>query len=114
MSEKPLVEASWVPEACTLPTVEQPLRLAEFDELCAAVVGSVHRPDPTRLRLALDPGPAFAARAADLMVREAACCAFFTFTLTASGGHLALEVAVPDGQVAVLDALAARVGGDES
>jgi hypothetical protein len=27
----------WVPQACTLPTVERPLRLAEFNDLFATV-----------------------------------------------------------------------------
>ncbi len=28
-------ESGWVPDACTLPTVDQPLRVAEFDDLFA-------------------------------------------------------------------------------
>lgn len=35
----------------------------------------------------------------------------FTFTLTATGGRGSLGVAVPDGQVEVLDALADRAMG---
>lgn len=50
-----------------------------------------------------------AAQAAGLVVRETACCSFFTFTLTATGGALELGVAVPDSHVEVLDALAAGV-----
>jgi len=109
MSEiTPLVEESWVPEACTLPTVERPLRLAEFDELFATSVRSVERLDPARLRLDLEPDASVAARAADLAVRETGCCSFFTFTLTATGGTVQLDVAVPAAQVEVLDALADR------
>ncbi|MFL6074490.1 MAG: hypothetical protein ACJ73S_13940 [Mycobacteriales bacterium] len=95
-------------EACTLPTPERPLRVAEFDALFASV-RSAERVAPTRLRLALDGGGA-AALAADLAVRETACCAFFTFTLTVTGAGTDLEVTVPAGHVAVLDALAARAG----
>lgn len=100
----------WAAESCTLPTVEQPLRQAEFDELFATAVRGARRPEVTRLRLELEPTAEVAARAADLVVRETACCSFFVFTLTATGGALSLEVAVPGGQVAVLDALAARSG----
>ena len=100
-----------VPEACTLPTVEQPLRLTEIEELFSIAVRSVERRDHLRLRLGLEPGAAVAARTADLMVRESACCSFFTFTLISTEGELALEVAVPPGYVDVLDALADRAAG---
>jgi hypothetical protein len=96
-----------VGDACTLPTQELPVRLAEFDALFASV-RSAERVAPTRLRLALAAGGEVAARAADLAVRETACCGFFTFTLTVTGGGTNLEVAVPAGHVAVLDGFAAR------
>ena len=98
----------WVPEACSLPTVEQPLRVTEFDGLFATAVRSVTRVEPLRLWLELDPDAAVAARAADLAVRETSCCSFFAFTLTATGGRVLLEIGVPAGQVDVLDALAER------
>jgi len=103
-----LVDGAWAPEACTLPTVERPLRLAEFDGLFATAVRAVDRVDGVRLRLDLVPEPGVAARAADLVVRETACCSFFTFALVATGAALALEVAVPPAHVEVLDALAER------
>jgi hypothetical protein len=113
MSETtPLVE--WVPEACTLPTPERPLRLAEFDELFASSVRSVDRLDTAALRLELEPEAGVAARTADLMVRETGCCSFFTFTLSATGGTAGtggmvhLDITVPPVHVEVLDALAAR------
>jgi hypothetical protein len=110
MSEmKTPVEGSWVPQACTLPTVEQPLRLAEFDELFAAGVRSVDRVEPARVRFELAPDAEVAARAAHLMVRETHCCSFFTFTLSATGGRVLWEVTVPAGHVEVLDALTNRV-----
>jgi hypothetical protein len=99
---------AWVGQACTLPTVQRPLRLAEFDELFTLAVRSVQRLDRRQVRLELTPEAAVAAQAADLLVRETACCSFFTFTLTATGGRVSLQVAVPDGHVEVLDALADR------
>jgi hypothetical protein len=98
----------WVPDACTLPTADRAGRVAEFDALFGATVRAAERTGPTRLRLELEPSPEAAARAAGLAAAETQCCSFFTFTLTAAGGALSLDVAVPDSQVAVLDALADR------
>jgi len=98
----------WMPEECTLPTAEQPLRLAEFDDLFAAALVAVERIDDLHARLDLRAEPGIAARAADLIVRETRCCSFFEFAPAASGGRLALLVSVPPGQVAVLDALVER------
>lgn len=53
-SELDLTE-SWAPQSCTLPTVEQPLRVAEFDQLFARTVRGVDRPEPGRVRLELEP-----------------------------------------------------------
>ena len=39
---------AWVPEACTLPTVEQPVRVAEFDELFATLDAMQGRADAAR------------------------------------------------------------------
>lgn len=99
---------SWLVQACTLPTTEQPLRLVEFDQLFATDVRTADRLAADRLRLELTADPAVAARAADLAVRETACCSFFVFTLTASDGRVTLDVTVPESHVNVLDALAAR------
>ncbi|MEV0348297.1 hypothetical protein AB0H88_21195 [Nonomuraea sp. NPDC050680] len=95
----------WVPSACTLPTAEQPLRVAEFDALFAEVVLAIQRPDPTRLRLELIITAENAARAAELAARENGCCSFFTFTLTIADGAMGLEVRVPEQRVDVLNAL---------
>ncbi|MPZ83278.1 MAG: hypothetical protein GEV28_23945 [Actinophytocola sp.] len=99
----------WVPQACTLPTAERPLRVAEFDGLFASAVRGVDRV-AGGLRLALTPTPEVAATVAGLAARETGCCSFFTFTLTATAGALELGIAVTDGHDDVLDALAARVG----
>lgn len=45
-----------MPQACTFSTAQQPLRVAEFDELFAAVL-SAERVEPTRLLLELEAAP---------------------------------------------------------
>ena len=104
----PVSDPSWVPDACTLPTAEQPLRAKEFDELFRDAVTGVQRVDALRARLVLRPEPGIAARAADLSVRETQCCSFFGFTLSATGGELTMDITAPPGQVEVLDALVDR------
>jgi hypothetical protein len=94
---------AWAPEACTLPTTEQPLRVAEFDDLLTAVVGPPRRSAPGRLEVVLP--EAMAATARDLVARETACCSFFTFTLNPCAEGLVLVTEVPATHVAVLDAL---------
>lgn len=96
-----------VPEACTLPQADQAGRVAEFADLFRSTVRGAQRTGPTRLHLDLEPSPEAAASAARLAATETQCCGFFTFTLTAGGGTLSLDVAVPDTQVPVLDALTA-------
>jgi hypothetical protein len=99
----------WVPPACTLPTVDQPLRLAEFDDLFATALRRQQRPTPTNLRWLLDPTAEELAR--DLTARESACCSFFTFTVTTDPDHVEVQVEVPPSYVPVLDALADRAAG---
>lgn len=94
----------WVPaDACTLPTAEQPLRVAEFDTLFATALRGVERSEPTRLRLRLD--PQMRAEAQSLVDRESECCAFFDFQLAAIDGDLVVDVRIPSGRVDVLDGL---------
>jgi hypothetical protein len=112
--------AAWVPVAtCTLPTAEQPLRVAEFDALFAASLRAVEHPADaaprTRLVLAGDATiPVHAQRLADA---ETACCSFFTFTLTPLAADpadsadtivVALDVEVPAARADVLAALVQR------
>jgi hypothetical protein len=110
MTTEVSLDHGWVPEACTLPTAQRPLRLAEFDELFATAVRQAERLDDTRLRLTLA-GPAESETAVrDLTERESRCCSFFSFDVsTQPPGQVVLDVAVPAEQVDVLDALAARV-----
>lgn len=104
----PGADAEWVPQSCTLPTAEQPLRVAEFDALFAEAVTGVERVAAGRVRFGLRAEPGVAERVAKLAAAETSCCSFFTFTLTASGGALSLGVEVTQPHIGVLDALAAR------
>lgn len=99
------IDVNQAPEACTLPTAERPLRVAEFDRLFTRASAAVERFGPRVARITLPPSPETAAAAADLVVRETQCCSFFTFSLTAGGGRLHLDVTVSENQVSVLDAL---------
>ena len=101
-------EAAWAPSACTLPTADRPLRVAEFDELFAEALRGLDRYEATGLRMGLEPTPEVAARAAALMVRETECCSFFTFALVATCGAVRLDITVPATQAGVLDALRFR------
>ncbi|MFC0033412.1 hypothetical protein ACFFMM_28200 [Micromonospora chaiyaphumensis] len=101
--------ASWVPDACTLPTAERPLRLAEFDRFFRAAVRGADRLSPEHLRLRLDGAEQVEETARELTARESSCCSFFTFDLARPGpGLLTLDVRVPAAHVGVLDALAER------
>jgi hypothetical protein len=104
-----------VPDACTLPTAERPLRLAEFDALFSTAVREVEAVSPTRARMRLSGPAGIEAVVRDLAGRETQCCSFFTFTVTAqpAGGReeevvLVLEVEVPAAYAEVLAALAGR------
>ncbi|MUN38144.1 hypothetical protein [Actinomadura litoris] len=103
-------DEGWAPPSCTLPTAQRPLRVAEFDALFAEAATEVTLIAPGRMRLRMRPEPELAGRAAELAARETACCSFFTFTMTAAGGALTLEVAADDGHAPVVAALAERIG----
>jgi hypothetical protein len=96
----------WTPDACTLPTPERPLRIAEFDDLFTFVVRAERR-EPQRLALALR--RIVEAPARDLARRESECCSFFTFEFESVGDDVVMHIAVPPSQIAVLDAIEARV-----
>lgn len=94
-------------DACTMPTTERPLRLAEFDALFASAVRSVERHgDDVRMRLAGEEG--LVERVRDLTARESTCCSFFTFTIDGTDEDLTLDVSVPLARTEILDALAER------
>ncbi|WP_063131137.1 hypothetical protein [Nocardia fusca] len=100
--------AGWAPDACTLPTVEQPIRVAEFDRLFADSARSARRPGPARRELVLDPAAEPDARG--LAARESRCCSFFTFDFDPTTEGLVMGVEAPAAYVEVLDAFAARAG----
>src|SRR4029453_8232012 len=95
----------WAPDACTLPTAERPLRVAEFNDLFTFVVRA-ERQGPQRLDLVLR--RIVEAPARDLARRETECCSFFTFEFESAGDDLVMHIAVPAEHVEVLDALEAR------
>ncbi|MFE7580108.1 hypothetical protein ACFU5Y_00905 [Streptomyces gardneri] len=99
---------NWVPASCTLPTVEQPLRVAEFDALFTEHLTGSDRPDPLRLELVLAGSEGVAGTVDDLVARESGCCSFFTFTVTSAPEQIRLEIEVDGAHEAVLDALHAR------
>lgn len=94
-------------DACTLPTVERPLREAEFDALFATAVRRVERRgDGVRLHLAGEAGLVEQVR--DLTERETSCCSFFTFAVDGTDHDVVVDISVPPGRQEILDALAGR------
>ena len=100
---------AWVPAACTLPTAEQPLRVAEFDELFAHAVRAPDRREPGWLRVHLGGGTRVETDARRLAAAETSCCSFFDFRITPVAEGPILDVRVPETQAAVLDAIARQV-----
>jgi hypothetical protein len=100
----------WIaPDACTLPTAEQPLRVAEFDALFAESLDHAVRDDTTHARLELAGEADLADRARDLAQRETACCSFFEFDVQVPGpGRVNLDIRVPANRADVLEALVER------
>lgn len=104
------VPEDWAPEACTLPTSERPLRVAEFDDLSGYVLRS-ERVHATRLDLSIPADVESAAR--DLGRRETECCSFFTFEFDSAGEAVVVHIAVPAEHISVLDAIEARLSRAE-
>ena len=99
---------TWAPNACTLPTAERPLRLAEFDDLFADLT-SLDRRSPVHVRMRLVGAAGLEATVRDLTAREAECCSFFTFTtspVSTEGHEITLDIEVRAEHAAVLEALA--------
>ena len=106
-------ETTWLPvDSCTLPTAEQPLRVAEFDDLFDTSLRTVERHSPTRATLTFSGDETLADRVQRLAGAETACCSFFTFTftftVTEQGGRTTLVVEVPERYPSVLAALVDR------
>ena len=107
--------ADWVPvDACSLPTAEQPLRVAEFDDLFATSLTAVARPPGAapRARLLLAGDAELRERVQRLAAAETACCSFFAFTVTplpgGDDGTVVLDIEVPAAHADVLTALVDR------
>ena len=81
------MEALLTTDACTMPTPERPLRLAEFDELFAAAVRAVERRG-TDVRMQFSGADGLADRVRDLTARETSCCSFFTFAIDGTDSDL--------------------------
>ena len=101
---------AWVDvEACTLPTAERPLRMAEFDDLFATAVRSLDRVGDTHARLLLIGDAELARRTRRLVAAETSCCSFFAFRVAeVQPGRVALDIEVPPSYVHVLDGLVTR------
>ena len=95
-------------EACTLPSADRPLRVADFDALFAAHLLRVERPAVTAARLVLAGGAGVADRVQRLADSESSCCTFFDFTVTSRHGEVVLDVAVPAAYSDVLAGLVSR------
>ena len=108
MSKPPTVdEEDWVAGSCTLPTVEQPPRLAEFDDFFRSSLRRSTRTSSTRLDLVISRESEATSR--DLANRESNCCSFFGFTFEHVQDGVAMGIGVPDDHIDVLDALQARI-----
>lgn len=100
---------SRVPAACTLPTDQQPLRLAEFDELFSTAVLAVTEVDDTAIELTLRGDQEVTQTVRSLARRESECCSFFTFTVTTfEPDTIAAMIRVDSGHVDALRAIADR------
>lgn len=91
------------PIVCTLSAEDLKDRSGEWADLLTLVIERRSTTDGVRLRL--PNSPEAAATAADLIVREVQCCAFFTFVLTVDAGAMWLEVTAPPDGRRVVEAL---------
>lgn len=98
-----MTDLQWAPSACTLPTVDRPLREREFTDLFRTALHDVTQPSAERADFVLAPHVEPAAR--ELAARETSCCSFFAFTFAEATGALVMTVTVPAAHTAVLGAL---------
>jgi len=97
-----------VPDACTLPTAEQPVRIAEWDSLFSELV-AVEQSDGAHGRLVFAGIADLEERVRDLSRRETECCSFFDFSVEAGADALGepmlwLDIGVPPTRAEVLGA----------
>ena len=91
------------PIACTLDATEHSDRTSAWADLLVHVTAREHT--DTGMRLGLPSDPSLVAQVADLLVREADCCAFFAFALTVEHEGVWLDVAAPADGIAVVEQL---------
>lgn len=103
-------DTSWAPDACTLPTIDRPLREREFSEVFRTSLRAVNVPTPTRAELVLGADSEPAAR--ELAARETSCCSFFDFGFVPDGDTLTMAIEVPASRSDVLAALVASARRD--
>jgi hypothetical protein len=96
-----------IPESCTLPTAERPLRLREFEALLTTAVHQVGRESETRLTLHLGGDESLEGQTRALVDREASCCSFFDFTVNPKSDGVVLGIGVPVQHADILDSLQA-------
>ncbi|GHE51368.1 hypothetical protein [Streptomyces capitiformicae] len=105
-----MTDLAWVPQPCTLPTEDRPLRVADWDALFAEHLTSLSRPEPLRLRLDLAGGGDVVERVRDLVERESGCCSFFTFAVNPGEDLVHLDISVDQAHETVLEAIVVRTG----
>ena len=93
-----------IPNACTLQPSNARSQFAEWREVLPRVTNRSERVSPIRFEVTIKPdadiGPLV-----NLAQREAACCAFFSFSIEIQADRLVLVVEVPDEAVEILDGL---------
>jgi hypothetical protein len=92
-----------IPIACALSGAEQQSRVTEWRQLKLQAI--TRELEDHEAQLGFAPEAAIAGSLADLAVREAACCPFFTFTLSIASGQVVLTVTGPDDAKEILAAL---------
>lgn len=98
-----MTDLQWAPSACTLPTIERPLREREFTNLFRTALREINQTGPERADFVLAPDAGHTAR--ELAGRETSCCSFFDFTFTEASQAVVMTVTVPADHTAVLAAL---------
>lgn len=93
-----------IPDSCTLPSQQRPLRLAEFGALLTQAI-AVERGDQRNLHFFFDDSDGLDARIRDLAHREANCCSFFEFHVAHKKDQVMLGITVPHQHTGILDSL---------
>lgn len=102
-------ELAWIDvQACTLPTVERPLRLAEFDAVFVSHLVQVVEDSATTVAFRSAGGDELMETLSDLTARESQCCSFFGFDLDHEDDGIRLVVTVPPTYAEVLAAVVER------